>query len=122
MQEEWRAIPGWWGLYDVSNFGRVRSWRRGVGARGGGKAETLETPRIKALYCPNGKVVWVNLARQGLNQMVRVDHAVLSAFQGVPVLTVHKLVPFHLDGDPQNNRLDNLEWRPKGWIKGKDFD
>ena len=31
MDEMWRPIPGYDGFYEISNFGEVRSWRRGGG-------------------------------------------------------------------------------------------
>ena len=94
--EEWRPVVGWEGRYEVSNQGRVRSLRWGG-------AYPLKTPPGKGNYpgfTPSGKD---NPDRTRLF----VHRAVLEAFVG---LKPDGMVCRHLDGNPQNNRLENLRW------------
>lgn len=100
--EEWRDIPGFEGAYQVSSIGRVRSLDRRVPYSDGRK-------RID-----RGKILSPGKTPQGYSHVYlgqRVDR------------TVHSLVmlaftgPYpdgmeinHKDGNPANNRLDNLEY------------
>ena len=91
--EQWRAIPGFEGLYEASDQGRVYSVRR---------------PRVKGgLMRPgiaNGGYPSVTLCRGGRSEHWKVHQIVMLAFAGPcpPGMEVR-----HLDGDPANNR-----WAP----------
>lgn len=92
--EIWRDIDGYEGLYQVSNFGRVKSFHR--------SEELILTPA----YDKDGYYVLV-LKRNGSKQNVKVHRLVATAFipnpDGKPQVN-------HIDGNPQNNHVDNLEW------------
>jgi len=88
--EEWRAIPSVEG-YDVSSFGRVRSWRG------------LE-PRILALQeTPTG---YLNVVVGGKPSLV---HRLVADAFCVGRSDERNQVN-HKDGDVSNNFFDNLEW------------
>lgn len=107
MIEEWRPIAGYEGLYEVSNFGRVRSldrlcksskrsdqWMKG----------TILKPKINP-YRQNRCTV--ALGKEGKVSYPYISRLVLMAFIGP--------APFgqdaaHWDGNPMNNKLDNLRW------------
>jgi NUMOD4 motif len=58
VAETWRPIPGFDGLYDVSNLGRVRSYwkRRGRGIRRGSVRVLADKPqRVLALIYVGGR-------------------------------------------------------------------
>lgn len=102
MIEEWRPVLGYEGLYEVSNHGRVRSVpredRRGYAWRG----------KIRA-GVPQGKYghVGVMLYRNCKHEKKYVYRLVLEAFVS-PCPEGYQAC--HNDGDPANNRLDNLRW------------
>ena len=93
--EEWRPIPGWEGEYDVSDHGRVRSWKRS------GPPRVLR-PGFSYGY------PYYNLHRVGRKQFVRRVHVlVMLAFVGE---RPEGLQIRHLDGDPANPHLSNLKY------------
>lgn len=101
MTEEWRDIPGHEGYYQVSSLGQVRSLDRDfVDSRGHQRslAGRVLSPR------KTGKNYrTVHLGDRERDR--KVHQLVLAAFVG-PVPEGQEVR--HLDGDPTNNRLDNL--------------
>lgn len=91
--EEWRAVVGYEGFYEVSDLGRVRSLRNG---------NKVLTPRLST----NGYVT-VGLNLRGRKVKALVHRLVLSAFSRHPLPAE---VGNHLDFDKTNNRPVNLEW------------
>lgn len=53
MAEEWLDIEGWWGLYQVSNLGRVRSLPRVV-ERSNGATQTVKGGFLTPTPTPDG--------------------------------------------------------------------
>lgn len=104
MAEEWRAVPGYEGRYEVSDLGRVKSlsflqrWRHGL-------RRTKE--RILAQQTINSGYRVVHLHIDGVRSAKTVHRLVAEVFcPGFdPALDVN-----HIDGDKQNNRAPNLEW------------
>lgn len=82
-----KAVAGYEGLYEVSDKGRVY--------RNGFELELL------------GNGLYVNLSKGGVMQKVKVCYLVARAF--VPNLEGRRYVR-HKDGDPRNNRSENLYW------------
>jgi hypothetical protein len=93
-QEQWKPIKGYEGKYDVSNFGRVRSYYKGL---------HIKTQRINNCgYC------YVKLYVRGKRQkMARVNRLVAEAFIPNPdnMSDVN-----HKDMNKLNNHVSNLEW------------
>ena len=102
--EQWRPIPGYEGLYEVSDHGRVRSLDRVV-RRG---AHTLRLPgEIKALVDNGHGRKRAYLSRDGQMQRPQVHRLVLETFVGPCPAGMEAC---HNDGNPANNRLENLRW------------
>jgi len=101
VEEIWKDIEEFKGKYQVSNMGRVRSVTR--------FAYTRTYPsKIMKEYCRNNDNVQVRL-RNGKSQVSRsVAKLVLLTFVGKPPKMAKQAK--HLDGNPRNNRLENLEW------------
>lgn len=100
-QEIWKDIEEFKDSYQVSNLGRVRSKERLLHTR-------TYPSQIMREYIRNNNSVQVRL-RNGKSQVSRsVAKLVLLTFVGKPPKNAKQVK--HLDGNPNNNRLDNLEW------------
>lgn len=104
--ESWKTIPGYKNLYEVSNFGRVRSLARIVPHPR--KALTIQERILTSNVEPTGTgYCYVFLSRAGKPKRFRVHTLVLTTFVGpAPDGKVCR----HLDSDPTNNKLENLCW------------
>lgn len=99
--EEWRAIPGFEGHYEVSNCGRVRSLDRFsvTGRRLKG--------RVMKTRSGLGGHLSLNLCKDGKATSAYVHRLVLTAFVGE---CPEGMECCHNNGDPTDNRLENLRW------------
>jgi len=100
-EERWLPIAGCVGL-EVSDWGRVRSWRSSG-------RELRSEPALRALKTDKDGYQEVSLPRVGGKRIYRRVHAlVLEAFVGPrPPGMICRHFP---DRDPANNRLENLRW------------
>lgn len=101
FREQIRDVPGYPG-YRVSNTGKVFSCLRASGR--GGLGPTWR--ELKQRTDKRGARS-VNLRWNGSTFFRRVHHLVLEAFVG---RRPKDLVCCHYDGNPSNNRVDNLRW------------
>lgn len=99
--EEWRSLPGYEGVYKVSNLGRVKSLAR-VDNRGHRVRERI----LSQWPHPSGHIS-VKLSLNGCHRLGKVHRLVLMSFVGPPPEGHEAL---HGDGNPANNRLENLSW------------
>ena len=102
--ERWAPVPGFEGLYSVSDYGRVRSEARLVAGRYGN--EQAKPERIVKLTQSDGYPV-VHLWRENKRRVVKVATIVAAVFVGPrpPGLLV-----CHDDGDRGNNYHRNLRY------------
>lgn len=98
--ERWLPVPGYEGLYEVSDLGRVRSLPRQVGYG------RIKGRILKALPGRNG-YPRVNLWKDQRAKMHHVHSLVLAAFTGP---RPEGYETRHLDGDRCNNTLANLSY------------
>ena len=102
MTEEWRHVLGYGGLYEVSNYGSVRSFRH--------RRSVRKTPKT---LCPsrgrNGYMV-VNLCHRRVTKLLYVHALVLEAFRGPRPAGCESS---HIDGTRTNNCIDNLVWETR---------
>lgn len=102
MAEKWKDINGYEGFYQISNNGRVRSWRFKSGKKG-----RREKPFIKSQWTtPNG-YRFVGLWRDGHRKSTSVHKLVAMHFIPNPK---RKPQVNHKDGVKSNNHVSNLEW------------
>ncbi|MED5492674.1 MAG: NUMOD4 domain-containing protein [Pseudomonadota bacterium] len=105
MQEIWKPISGYEGLYEVSNLGRVKSLGRMRVTKGGGKSWLPE--RIKAASSQREGYVSAHLYKNSKMSKRYIHRLVAEAFLANP----NSLPQVnHLDGDKANNAATNLEW------------
>lgn len=93
-KEYWKPVVGYEGLYEVSNFGRVKSIRFG-------KERILKPGTDKRGY------LLVGLCKNNKQKTHKVHRLVMEAFipntDNLPCVN-------HKDEDKTNNNVENLEW------------
>ena len=99
MQEIWKDIEGYEGLYQVSNLGKIRSFIK-CNAH-------PNVPRIIKAYKHNSGYLRVDLTRDKNTQQYLLHRLVADAF--IPKQESKPCIN-HIDGNKQNNAADNLEW------------
>lgn len=92
MDEEWRDVVGYEGLYKVSNLGNVYSYYVNRNLKGG---YTLDGYRYVALRKDNVR------KNKFVHRLVGI--AFIDNPDNLPLIN-------HKDENPKNNRVDNLEW------------
>ena len=100
-KEYWKPVVGYEGLYEVSNWGRVKSIKFGK-------------ERILKQYIRCGYYI-VSLWKNGKGKSYSVHRLVAEAFLEIPEELRHLegtryLQVNHKDEDKNNNNVDNLEW------------
>ena len=113
MKESWQPVPGYEGLYQVSDLGRVRSLDRTVWRQRLGKAMqwTLQGRLLKTKWVGRAKYVGVSLSKNGQVATRTVHSLVALAFIGP---RPEGMEVNHKDCDKQNNALNNLEYLTHG--------
>ena len=101
MKEEWRDIKGFEGLYQINNYGKVKSLER-YSMQNHLISEKLLTPH----YSQGGYLDY-SLYKDGIRYHKKPHRLVAEAFipnpNNLPEVD-------HIDTDKNNNRVDNLRW------------
>ena len=104
MKEIWKDIPGYEGLYQVSDLGNVRSINRCVKH---GKHGSMNIKGKILAQHSDGEYLKVKLGKNGKMKTHKVHRLVATAFidnpDNLPVVN-------HIDCNKLNNSVDNLEW------------
>ena len=96
LNEIWKPIEGYEGLYEVSNLGRVKSLKR---------LHTKE--RILSQFLNHRGYARVNLWKENKSRKYSVHRLVAEAFIPNPD---SKPQVNHIDENKTNNSVENLEW------------
>lgn len=109
IEEIWRDISGYEGLYQVSNLGRVRSldFEKHYNPINRKSYTKILKGRVLKPYSGQSNFLKVLLYKDGEIQRKTVHHLVAEAFLENPM--GRKMVWFK-DGDKTNVKLDNLKW------------
>lgn len=109
-KELWKPIPGYEGIYDASNLGNIRSTpgKMTTNKRG---TRTWKTRVLKQKRNSGRGDKMVTLWKDGSSRCWLVSRLVASAWIGQPEngMTVN-----HINGNPLDNRSENLEWVTRG--------
>ena len=104
INEIWRPIKGYEGLYEVSNLGRIKSLKRLVKKWDGYRTvpEKILTPKTN-----NRGYLRITLCKDGITKTFSPHRLVAEAFldnpNNLPCVN-------HKDENPLNNVVSNLEW------------
>ena len=105
MQEIWKDVEGFEGIYQVSNMGRVRSLDHVANSRNG--VPQHHRGKILKQSADRHGYKRVHISKDGIAKSVRVHRLVAQAFcekpNGMDIVN-------HLDNNPSNNCSSNLEW------------
>ena len=106
MKETWKDIPGYERLYQVSDLGRVRSLDREVkDSRWGSRRHKGRVLRPS----PDTKgYLMVGLSKNGKTKTQKIHQLVAISFLNHKPCGQKQVVD-HIDNNPQNNILDNLQ-------------
>lgn len=103
MEEIWKDIKGYEGLYQVSNLGRVKSFSHIVRCRNGKRIQPGKT--LTGAF--DGNYLHVTLFKNGKRKICFIHRLVASTFIDNP----YDLPQVnHKDGNKMNNNVKNLEW------------
>lgn len=99
MYEIWKNIPGYEGVYQASNCGRIKSLARKADRKNDVQERILKPSVKKSGYCN------VTLQVDKCKKTIGIHRLVLKAFIGEVDLQVN-----HINSNKSDNRLANLEY------------
>lgn len=103
MNEIWKDVPGYEGLYEISNLGNIRSLDR---MSQGKRQFKIKGKKLKPWKDTRG-YPQIYLCKSGNKKPIAIHRLVLISFVG---LHPEKNTVNHKNGVLDDNRLDNLEW------------
>lgn len=106
MEELWKSISGYKGIYEISNTGRIRSLTRTIIRKNGRQQTFIGEEKIPTLDPTTGyyKII---LYKECKGRTFYVHRLVATAFLPNP-----NNLPYvnHKDENKTNNHINNLEW------------
>lgn len=110
MNEIWKDIPGYEGLYQVSNIGRVKSLKRTFySGKNLQTRKTYEQNILAPRFYKTG-YVYFGLSKDGIVKKLKAHRLVALAFIPNPE---NKPEVDHINTVRSDNRIENLRWATK---------
>ncbi len=107
MNEEWKDIIGYEGLYQVSNLGNVKSLPKVHYNQFGAKI-TYKEKLLKPIFQKKDKTYTVCLYKDKKPKIIAISRLVGLHFFDIPEDS--RMVVAHLTKDKTNNSVSNLTW------------
>lgn len=104
-QEIWKDVAGFYGLYQVSNFGNVKSLKREINR--GNNILPVKEKLLKSCTNVHGYYM-VNLCKNGIQKTSKIHQLVAVAFLNHDPNGMKSVIN-HKDFDKSNNHVSNLE-------------
>lgn len=106
--EIWKEVEGFEAFYHISNLGRIKKLKRDVYGNDG-KYHRKDPERLNSIHLnkKRGNYYLTDLAVKGKRKSFWLHR--LIAINFIPNPQKKKYVN-HIDGNPQNNAIENLEW------------
>lgn len=105
LKKEWKEIKGYEGRYIISNYGEIISLPRYK--NNNSKLQYVEPKEICRYINKHNGYVYVQLWNNSTYKNIRLHKLVAENFidnkENKPQIN-------HIDGNKENNRVDNLEW------------
>lgn len=105
MNEVWRDVKGFKGLYKISNLGRILSCKRVINKNNGRKMTVKE--KIRKPIISNCGYEIIYLHKNGSYKIKSIHRLVAEHFLN---RNNKRTQVNHKDGNKLNNRVSNLEW------------
>ena len=103
--EIWKDVPEYEGLYQVSNFGNVKSLQKNIKMPNGGIR--IQSEKILKPFSSTGYLE-VELCKKGKGKYFKVHKLVaITYLNHIPC--GHKITVDHIDHNKKNNTLNNLQ-------------
>lgn len=104
--EVWKDIPNYEDLYEASTHGRIRTKKGKTTIRNDGSKRVWKQRILKNKDC-NGRDYRVNLWKEGKSKDYLAHRLIALTF--IPKIEGKDFIN-HIDGNPKNNNVSNLEW------------
>lgn len=105
-QENWLPVVGYELIYEVSDFGIIRTKER-ISNNQIARRRKIKPSRILSAYKRKDGYLDISLSKNGERKVCLIHRIVATAFlensTGLPIVN-------HKDGNKSNNHISNLEW------------
>lgn len=108
MDEIWRPIPGYERIYEISNFGRIRSLPRDIVCKG---KISGQIHHQRGQFLKKNSIGAVGLYKNGQNKFISVNKLLRTVFPDVKIFTNNKI------GDDMNETTNEI-WKPVEGFEG----
>lgn len=106
MQEVWKSVPGYEGLYEASTFGNIRSLDRTVYTKSG-QSRNIKGKILKPQRATDDPRLQVSLCKNYTVAVIRIHIVIAQTFLGDRPEGMHVC---HNNGNCTDNNLSNLRY------------